>query len=334
MHFTSHNPIITRHSIVCTTSYWVWFCFQISNSFIDDTATSGRSTSFAPVPSPSKFIRSDIRESDYESDFDGRIPPIWRPSDSEPDEPIYRPVRPILQSSTPQRPQYHRTTSADAAFSSSTKFSDTKANFKPVSPAVEYCTSVKIKPSPTFNDQFTQYQTNSSSQVRDKQYSRSYSGGGDSSALRNDVQKQSWQRGGHDGNYEERSSKAEYVDQSSFTEYHSEVKKVQKVEEIRKRFESKSSSFSGDLPITHGDADSLSRSRLLTDNFSKFDIVDLLGLYNTECPVKNATLGKTWFILPVIFSLALSKENINMWFSHFLIWKSFHAYFSKPCELM
>lgn len=270
MHFTSHNQIITRHSIVCTTSYWVWFCFQISNSFIDDTATSGRSTSFAPVPSPSKFIRSDIRESDYESDFDGRIPPIWRPSDSEPDEPIYRPVRPILQSSTPQRPQYHRTTSADAAFSSSTKFSDTKANFKPVSPAVEYCTSVKIKPSPTFNDQFTQYQTNSSSQVRDKQYSRSYSGGGDSSALRNDVQKQSWQRGGHDGNYEERSSKAEYVDQSSFTEYHSEVKKVQKVEEIRKRFESKSSSFSGDLPITHGDADSLSRSRLLTDNFSKF----------------------------------------------------------------
>lgn len=239
---------------------------QISNTFIDDTATSHKSTSFAPVPSPSKFIRSDIRESDYESDFDGRIPPIWRPSDSEPDEPTYRPVRPNLQSSTPQKPQYYRTTSADAA---TTKFSDTKANFKPVSPAVEYCTSVRIKPSPTFNDQSTKYQSNSSSLVKDKQYTRSYSGSGDSNSLRNDVQKQSWQRGGYDNNFEERSSKAEYVDQSSFTEYHSEVKKVQKVEEIRKRFESKSSSFSGDLPITHGDADSLARSRFLTDNFGK-----------------------------------------------------------------
>ncbi|XP_066996542.2 titin isoform X1 [Anabrus simplex] len=50
-----------------------------------------------PPPSPSKFIKGDFRESDYESDYEVRIPPRWRPPvDSDAEEPSYRPVRPVL----------------------------------------------------------------------------------------------------------------------------------------------------------------------------------------------------------------------------------------------
>lgn len=48
-----------------------------------------------PPPSPSKFVKGEFRESDYESDYEGRIPPIWRVADSD-SEPAYRPVRPLL----------------------------------------------------------------------------------------------------------------------------------------------------------------------------------------------------------------------------------------------
>lgn len=48
-----------------------------------------------PPPSPSKFVKGEFRESDYESDYEGRIPPIWRVGDSD-SEPAYRPVRPNL----------------------------------------------------------------------------------------------------------------------------------------------------------------------------------------------------------------------------------------------
>lgn len=48
-----------------------------------------------PPPSPSRFVKGEFRESDYESDYEGRIPPIWRVGDSD-GEPAYRPVRPNL----------------------------------------------------------------------------------------------------------------------------------------------------------------------------------------------------------------------------------------------
>lgn len=48
-----------------------------------------------PPPSPSKFIKGDFRESDYESDYESRIPPIWRPYESD-TELTFKPVRPIL----------------------------------------------------------------------------------------------------------------------------------------------------------------------------------------------------------------------------------------------
>jgi len=57
-----------------------------------------------PPPSPSKFVKGEFRESDYESDYDTRIPAKWRPCDSDADEPSYKPVRPVL---TPTGRQSH-----------------------------------------------------------------------------------------------------------------------------------------------------------------------------------------------------------------------------------
>lgn len=45
-----------------------------------------------PPRSPSKFVKGEFRESDYESDYEGKIQQVWG-SDSEK---TYRPVRPVL----------------------------------------------------------------------------------------------------------------------------------------------------------------------------------------------------------------------------------------------
>lgn len=54
------------------------------------------------VHSPLKFIKGEVRESDYESDYDCRIQPIWRPYDSESEEPVYKPVRPSFKTPVKQ----------------------------------------------------------------------------------------------------------------------------------------------------------------------------------------------------------------------------------------
>ncbi|KAF4518527.1 hypothetical protein B566_EDAN004271 [Ephemera danica] len=49
----------------------------------------------APPPTPTKFIRGEFRESDYESDIDTvKIKPKWTPYDSDSEEPRYRKVQP------------------------------------------------------------------------------------------------------------------------------------------------------------------------------------------------------------------------------------------------
>lgn len=48
------------------------------------------------IPSPSKFRKSEIRESDYESDYDLKIEPVWRPSPSGSHQPQYKPIKPIF----------------------------------------------------------------------------------------------------------------------------------------------------------------------------------------------------------------------------------------------
>lgn len=49
-----------------------------------------------PPPSPSKFIKGEFKESDYESDYDHKIAPIWRPNDSDSEPVYYKSIRPIL----------------------------------------------------------------------------------------------------------------------------------------------------------------------------------------------------------------------------------------------
>lgn len=48
-----------------------------------------------PPPSPSKFVKGEFRESDYESDYEGRIPPVWNHSETDGNL-HYKPVRPVL----------------------------------------------------------------------------------------------------------------------------------------------------------------------------------------------------------------------------------------------
>lgn len=52
-------------------------------------------------PTPSKFIRGEFRESDYESDSI-KIKPKWKPHDESNDDPHYRKVTPNLDSSSRQ----------------------------------------------------------------------------------------------------------------------------------------------------------------------------------------------------------------------------------------
>lgn len=44
-----------------------------------------------PPPSPSKFVKGEFKGSDYESDYDSRIPPVWKKEDLS-----YKPVHPVL----------------------------------------------------------------------------------------------------------------------------------------------------------------------------------------------------------------------------------------------
>lgn len=53
-----------------------------------------------PPSSPSKFVKGEFRESDYESDYDRKITPIWRPNDSDSEPISYKPVRPVLSTPT------------------------------------------------------------------------------------------------------------------------------------------------------------------------------------------------------------------------------------------
>ncbi|KAL1117097.1 hypothetical protein AAG570_004425 [Ranatra chinensis] len=47
------------------------------------------------VPSPSKFVKGEFKESDYESDYEGKIKPVWRPKYESGEEPSFRPVKPV-----------------------------------------------------------------------------------------------------------------------------------------------------------------------------------------------------------------------------------------------
>lgn len=65
-----------------------------------------------PPPSPSKFVKGEFKESDYESDYDGRIPPVWK-NDIDA---TYKPVHPILTPTGPSRTSTVRTPTPPTEF--------------------------------------------------------------------------------------------------------------------------------------------------------------------------------------------------------------------------
>lgn len=65
--------------------------------FVPEPSRPKVSVKVPPPPSPSKFVKGEFRESDYESDYDHRPPPVWRPTNDSDSEPMYyKPIRPIL----------------------------------------------------------------------------------------------------------------------------------------------------------------------------------------------------------------------------------------------
>ena len=62
----------------------------------DDRPHPPRKRNYGKVPRPSKFIQGEMYFSEYESDFEGRILPKWKPgwksygSDTEAAQPLYR----------------------------------------------------------------------------------------------------------------------------------------------------------------------------------------------------------------------------------------------------
>lgn len=59
--------------------------------FSPEPDRSRRSTSVPPPPTPSKFIRGEFRESDYESEVESaKIKPKWTPGGSDADALHYR----------------------------------------------------------------------------------------------------------------------------------------------------------------------------------------------------------------------------------------------------
>lgn len=74
---------------------------QYAPQWTNQNVTASRSRT---INSPLKFTKGEFRESDYESDYDCRIQPIWRPCDSESEEPVYKPVRPNFK--TPVKPNF------------------------------------------------------------------------------------------------------------------------------------------------------------------------------------------------------------------------------------
>ncbi|XP_072152898.1 uncharacterized protein zormin isoform X1 [Bemisia tabaci] len=65
--------------------------------FQPEPAKPARKQIVPPPASPSKFIKGDFRQSEYGTDYESvRIPPIWKPHDSDSEDISYRPVRPNL----------------------------------------------------------------------------------------------------------------------------------------------------------------------------------------------------------------------------------------------
>lgn len=94
-----------------------------------------------PPPSPSKFVKGEFRGSDYESDYDSRIVPVWKGENR-----AYKPVRPVLTPSG-RRPcsTAGRTPTPPTEFDLPPKLEGpSRPKFEPIAPAPTSRHSVKL----------------------------------------------------------------------------------------------------------------------------------------------------------------------------------------------
>ena len=72
------------------------FCF-CSSAQQEMFYSATQSSTQRGAPSPSRFVKGEFRESDYESDYEGRIPPLWKPrGGSDVEDYSFKPVKPNL----------------------------------------------------------------------------------------------------------------------------------------------------------------------------------------------------------------------------------------------
>ncbi|XP_069941739.1 titin-like isoform X5 [Cherax quadricarinatus] len=84
-----------------------------------------------PPPKPKKFIKGEFRESDYDSDYEGRVRPKWKPPDSDVEDPEYTPVRP------PPPTERHSSKSKERTPTPPSKFEVPPASGGPLRPTVD-----------------------------------------------------------------------------------------------------------------------------------------------------------------------------------------------------
>ncbi|XP_069984239.1 titin isoform X5 [Penaeus vannamei] len=74
-----------------------------------------------PPSHPSKFKKGEFHESDYDSDYEGKIAPKWKPADSDAEENVYGKVQPPLGKSKVSQPHV-RTPTPPSAFDQPPQF--------------------------------------------------------------------------------------------------------------------------------------------------------------------------------------------------------------------
>lgn len=92
-------------------------------------------TRLAPPPTPTKFVKGDFRESDYESEVDSaKIRPVWTPIPSDSDDPRYRRVNApnVTRSSSCPRSQQHQPPASPLEFDTQPPYQPVAMNNQPV----------------------------------------------------------------------------------------------------------------------------------------------------------------------------------------------------------
>uniref|UniRef100_A0A8D9EQ76 Muscle M-line assembly protein unc-89 n=1 Tax=Cacopsylla melanoneura TaxID=428564 RepID=A0A8D9EQ76_9HEMI len=169
---------------------------------------------------PSRFVKGEFRESDYESDYEGKIKPKWRPYDSDTEDNVtYRPVRPNL--SAPKRRSFHATATQPVPC-------PLEYDRSPVTVLTQHTALVKYPPPPKLD--YHSVQTNSSSfepKVFEDTQSMSQSESGENFHRSMNVQQSTriMTSGG-------------LVDTDSLLD--AERRRLQRVEDMKRRFEEKS----------------------------------------------------------------------------------------------